>query len=90
MGTRTTYRLLAVESAGFHEGREKVLYQVESDEQLAALLTYKHHNQDDSIHMVSTELVSHAAATAGALPSLEYTAITLALQVRAYRSAGQD
>jgi len=41
---------------------------------------HKRHNQDEAIHMVSTELLSNAAATAGALPSLEFTAITLALQ----------
>ena len=38
VGARTTYRLLPVESAGFHEGREKILYQVESEEQLTQLL----------------------------------------------------
>jgi hypothetical protein len=144
VGARTTYRLLPVESAGFHEGREKIIYQVESEEQLTQLLVFKHmhprprrlvafsvgfyicactseaapklkgghgflnerssivcwhaialcqprpdeiditqvhkhHNQDDAIHIVSTELLSNAAATAGALPSLEFTAITLAL-----------
>lgn len=42
---------------------------------------HKHHNQDEAIHIVSTELLSNAAATSGALPSLEFTAIILALQM---------
>eukprot|EP00959_Pyramimonas_sp_CCMP1952_P433105 9069416-Pyramimonas_sp.AAC.2 len=80
VGTRTTLRLASVTDAGFREGREHVVYEVHSRAQFEALTTFAGLFPAEPMHFLAPDFLSYAAAAAAAFPSLQFTAILLAVQ----------